>query len=274
MRLVLPLFAAASLAACLAVPGSVDEDHLARQQVLTNNEVFPDLDSGVNEQASQHFTVRGYGSGKAMQAADLAEAAFQRIKVDIGLASFEPQAGRYRIVLYASPDEYRKKAGQPGWSHAVSVNGTIYTYEGGQLDAALSLELTHLVFDEVLGRSDLEQRWIREGLAAFEESKAGQPASGGAAPPLPSWPQGWVPLPLDNVLHMAPASDRDRTLNAWYLQSLSMVRFMIERGGRIGLGQFLSSLRQGSSADKAVADGFPGSWRDLPDLYAAWVKAQ
>jgi len=264
---------ALALSGCVSVPGAVDEDHLASRSAITA-EVFPALDAGASEQQSLHFLVRAYGSGKAAQIADLAEAAYQRIMVDTGLSSFRPLGGLYKIVIYASPDEYHKKTGQPGWSSGVSVGNSIYSYEGGHLDAVLSHEMTHLIFYEYMGRSDMEQRWVNEGLAVYEESKAGQPASGGAAPPLPPWPQGWQPLPLDSVVHMVPASERERTVSAWYLQAESMVRFMIERGGRIGFGQFLAALRQGSALDKAVADGFPGNWRDLPDFYAAWVKAQ
>ena len=59
-------------------------------------------------------------------------------------------------------------------------------------------------------------------------------------------------------MRMVPASDRDRTLSAWHLQVESLVRFMIERGGRIGFGQFLDALRQDAAFDKAVGDAFAG----------------
>jgi len=264
---------AALLAACVAIPGAMDEDHLARSQILTG-EAFPDLDSGVTEQQSLHFQVRAYGNGKAMQTADLAETAYQRLMVDTGLSSFRPLAGRYKIVVYANADEYHKKTGQPGWSSGVAVGGSIYSYEGGHLDGMLSHELTSLIFYDYMGHINIDHHWISEGLAVYEESKAGQSASGGVAPPMPVWPQGWQPLPMDSIIHMVPASDRDRVLSAWHLQAESLVRFMIERGGRIGFGQFLGDLRQDAAFDKAVADAFSGTWRDLSDLYASWARAQ
>ncbi|MCX5794692.1 MAG: hypothetical protein NTY77_04260 [Elusimicrobia bacterium] len=273
MRGLALLLPAALLAACVAVPGGVDEDHLARSQILTT-EVFPDLDPGVNEQQTQHCLVRAYGNGKAMQAADIAETVYQRIMVDTGLSSFVPLSGRYKIVIYASADEYHKKTGQPGWSSGVTMGSAVYSYEGGHLDGLLSHELARLVFYDYMGRNNLDHHWVSEGLASYEESKAGQSASGGVAPPMPAWPQGWQALPIDSIIHMVPASDRDRTLSAWHRQAESLVRFMLERGGRIGFGQFLGALRQDAAFDKAVADAFPGTWRDLPDLYAAWFKAQ
>ena len=273
MRAFAVFLAALALAGCIAVPGAMDVDHLARPQNITG-EVFPPLDAGASEQGSLHFLARAYGSGKAMQAADLAETAYQRIMVDTGLSSFRPLGGLYKIVLYAGADEYHKKTGQPAWSSGLSVGNSIYTYEGAHLESVISHEMSHLIFYEYMGRSDLELRWVNEGLAVYEESKAGQPASGGAAPPLPPWPQGWEPLSLDSVVRMVPASERERSVSAWYQQAHSMVRFLIERGGRIGFGQFLAALKGGASVDKALADGFPGSWRDLADFYSAWVKAQ
>ena len=274
MRRSVLLLPAALLAGCVAIPGVVDEDHLARSQVLLTGEVFPDLDSGVNEQQSLHFQVRAYGNGRAMQTADLAETAYQRIMVDTGLASFQPLAGRYKIVIYGNAGEYRKKTGQPGWSNGVSVGSSIYSYEGGHLDGLLSHELTLLIFYDYVGHANMDHRWVSEGLAIYEEHKAGQSAAGGVAPPMPAWPQGWQPLPMDSIIHMVPASDRDRTVSAWYLQDESLVRFMIDRGGRIGFSQFLGGLRQDAAFDKAVAEGFSGSWRDFNDLYASWAKAQ
>lgn len=273
MRGLALLLPAVLLAGCVAVPGAMDEDHLARPQAITG-EAFPDLDSGFNEQQSLHFAVRAYGNGKAMQTADLAETAYQRIMVDTGLSSFQPLGGRCKIMIYANADEYRKKTGQPGWSNSVVVSGSIYSYEGGHLDRMLSHELTRLIFYDYMGHTNIDHRWVSEGLAIYEEDKAGQPASGGVASPMPAWPQGWQPLPMDSIIHMVPASDRDRTISAWHLQVESLVRFMIERGGRIGFGQFLGDLRQDAVFDKAVADAFSGTWRDLPDLYSAWVRAQ
>mgnify|MGYP001595037997 CR=1 FL=1 len=276
MRSLLILASAAVWAGCVAVPGTVDIDHLARPQTVTG-EMFPALDDGAHEQQSLHFLVRAYGSGKAMRIADISEAAYQRIMVDTGLSSSFQTAGRYKLVVYANADEYRKKTGQPPWSQSVAAGNAIYSYEGGLLDAEISQKLTRLILREYLGQADQinpDYRWVEAGLANFEASKAGHPASGGAARAWQPWPAGWQPMPLDSFIHLAPATERDRDADLWHRQSQSMVRFMLERGGRIGFSQFLSALRQNAFFDKAIADGFPGSWSSLADFYAAWVQAQ
>ena len=85
------------------------------------------------------------------------------------------------------------------------------------------------------------------------------------------------PLALDDILGFVPLSEKtddNQKVSLWYAQSESMVQFMIERGGRIGFGQFLAALRQNESLDKAVADGFPGMWRDSAELLQAWTALQ
>ena len=261
------------LSGCVEIPGAVDEDHLASRNAITG-ELFPGLDAGAAELQSLHFLVRAYGSARVQQIADIAEADYSRIMVDTNLSSFKPPGDLYKLVIYANHDEYRRKTNQPEWSGGVSVGNTIYSYDGSFLERTIAHEMTHLIFFEYMGRANDNQRWINEGLAVYEESKAGQSASGGSASPLPSWPFGWQPMSMDSMITMVPASERERAVNAWYAQAVSMVRFMIERGGRIGFSQFLGEIRQDASFDKAIGDSFPGVWQSLADFYASWSKAQ
>ena len=261
------------LSGCVEIPGAVDEDHMASRSAITG-ELFPGLDAGASELQSLHFLLRAYGSVRVQQIADIAEEDYNRIMVDTNLSSFKPMGGLYKLVIYANFEEYRRKTNQPEWSGGVSAGNTIYSYEGASLEKTIAHEMTHLIFFEYMGRANDNQRWINEGLAVYEESKVGQPSSAGAAPPLPSWPFGWQPLSMDSMISMVPASERERAVNAWYAQALSMVRFMIERGGRIGFSQFLGEIRQDASFDKAIGDSFPGVWRGLSDFYASWARAQ
>jgi hypothetical protein len=271
MRRFLPAFAAAFFCGCVVIPGAVDEDRLAPRSAITG-EVFPGLDAGFNESQGLHFLVRAYGSGKAQQIVDIAEADYQRIMMDTGLSSFKPLGGLYRVIIYATSDEYLKKTGQPNWSSGLSIGNAIYTYEGSHVERVLCHEMTHLIFYEFMGRALLDHRWVNEGLAVYEEGKAGRPA--GASTPAAPHPAGWQPLSMETMIRMIPASEREYTVNAWYAQAESLVRFMIERGGRIGFGQFLTALRQDVPFDKALPLAFPGVWRDLADFEVSWRSAQ
>ena len=52
-----------------------------------------------------------------------------------------------------------------------------------------------------------------------------------------------------------------------------MIRYMIEKGGRIGFGQFLIAIREGQNFDAAIFAGFPGQWHTLGDFEHDWKRS-
>jgi len=67
-------------------------------------------------------------------------------------------------------------------------------------------------------------------------------------------------------MNMSPNTENGYGASLWYAQAESQIHFMVERGGRIGFGQFLTALRDGQSFDAAVYAGYPGQWRTLADF--------
>lgn len=265
--------AALLLSACIPYPGELPPDDSGSSVVIDGP--FAGLDAGAYELDSLHFTLRAYGSQKAQATAEIAEQAYNRIMVDTGLYSFKPK-GLYQIVLYAGQEEYRRKTGQPPWSGGVAVGNAIYTFEGPLMERMLSHEMTHLIVYEYMGFTKLEHRWVNEGLAVYEENKAAKTNAFGEAD-IFSAVRGSLrqqPMTMDQMIHLIPASEKDYAVSLWYAQAESLVRFMIERGGRIGFAQFLSCLRDGKSFDLAISESFGGVWRDLADVEAAWLRAQ
>lgn len=234
---------------------------------------FAPLDAGAAQQDSLHFTVRAYGAQDARQISEQAEAAYNRIMIDTNLYSFQPR-GLYQIVVYGGQDEYQKKTGQPNWSGGVSVGNAIYSFMGPGLYQTIAHEMTHLIFFEYMGRVNIDHRWVNEGLAVYEEGKA---LGGGAdRPDIFAVVRGRLrqqPIPMDQMIRLIPATEREYTVNVWYAQAESMIRHMIERGGRIGFSQFLAALRDGRDFDAAVAASFPGVWRNLADFEQSWQRS-
>jgi hypothetical protein len=271
--LVVLLTAAAALAACVPYPADQlpgGDQGSSLPSLLTG--AFPGLDSGADSQQSLHFKISAYGPDVAAQAAATAEAEYSQIMTDTGLAtSFQPQR-LYQIVVYGSRDEYEKKTGQPKWSTGIMTDRSIYVYSSADMPGALALEMTRLIWDEFMGGnlSD-QQRWVVEGLAVYEQSQA---ADRGQEPyTLLLTTLSSAPIPLDQLENMAPNTENGYQDSLWYAESEGLVRFMIERGGRIGFGQFLTSIRDGRTFDEAVAAGFPGSWRTLDDVYQDWKRS-
>jgi len=250
------------LCACVPYQGELPADYSAPRPITDG--VFAALDPGASQLESLHFNIRAYGGATASRVAETAEAAYNRIMTDTGLYSFKPR-GLYQLVIYASAEEYRRKTGQPSWSGGVSVGNAIYSYEGPHLERILSHEVTHLIFHEYMGRMKQEHRWVNEGLAVYQERKAAG-ARGGAGLRGP-------PMTMDQLMHLVPASEKDNAVSAWYAQAESMVRFMIERGGRMPFSTFLTALRDDKTFDAAIGEAFTGNWRNLKDFEASWLRS-
>ncbi len=233
--------------------------------------VYPPLDPGANELSSLHFKVKAYGTATAQSISDDCEQSYTRVMSDTGLYSFQPR-GVYQIVVYGTADEYRKKTGQPDWSAGVTVGNAIYTYISPTLSGVMAHEMTHLIWFEFMnGRLTDQQRWINEGLAVYQEAKIrnrGQELFLNLSPTLRS-----SPIPIDQLQNMAPNTERAYEASLWYAQAESMIRFMIERGGRIGFGQFLTAVRDGQSLDASIYAGFPGTWRTIVDVENDWKRS-
>ncbi len=272
----LAVLAAALLGACVPYPGALPDGGGSSAPTPESSfgaisGAFPGLDAGAADQQSLHFDVKAYGSDVAAAVSSSAEQDYQNIMTDTGLYSFQPK-GLYHIVIYGSQDEYRKKTGQPDWSAGVCVGNAIYTWVSPRLSGVLAHEMTHLIWFEFMGGNlSPQQRWVNEGLAVYEESKAANRGNELFAALLPGLRA--APLPMDQVENLAPNTERAYDASLWYAQAESMVRFLIERGGRIGFAQFLTALRDGQTFDQAVSAGFPGQWRALADYYADWKRS-
>lgn len=268
-RLGFAVLAGLALGACVPYPADqIPDDGGGGSQYALVTGAYPGLDAGASEQDSLHFKVHAYGSQVAQDTSNTCEQAYSRVMTDTGLYSFSPR-GLYEIVIYGSQDEYRKKTGQPDWSAGVTVGNSIYTFYSPTINGILAHEMTHLIWYEFMnGRLSDQQRWVNEGLAVYEESKArnrGYELFGSFLDTLRT-----APIPMDQLQNMAPNTERAYDASLWYAESESLIRFMIERGGRIGFGQFLGAIQMGQTFDSAIATGFPGQWQTLDAFYNAW----
>lgn len=266
------LAAAVLFSACVPYPVDQLPADDRRHEYGAIGGVFPGLDPGGNETQSLRFKARAYGPDNARAAADLAEKAYERIMLDTGLYSFRPR-NLYELIVYGTQDEYRKKTGQPEWSGGVAVGNALYTYWSPRLEGVLSHEMTHLIWFEYMGRSNPDYRWINEGLAVYQENKASGARGQGEMFSALRGNLRAQPLPMESMIRLVPATERAYEVSLWYAQAESMVRFMIERGGRIGFSQLLASLRDSKTLDRAVADGFPGQWNSLAELETDWKRS-
>jgi len=236
------------------------------------NSGFEALGPGAHEEVSLHFSVKAYDAETAKQVSQLCEADYQRIMQDTNLYSFVGSRP-YPITVYRDRAEYLAKTRMPEWSGGVSVGNTLAVYVGPEMEPTTAHEMTHIIFYEVFGEKAGNIRWLNEGLAVYEETQTrlsevdARELAGARARLLT------MPMPFAQMQAFVPASEQARLVNAWYLQASDVVRFMIERGGRLGFSLFLKSLRDGRTFDDAVKEGFPGQWSDARTLEAGWLAS-
>lgn len=267
------LLACALLAACVPVPDETSDSGHGATTIVDGP--FGTLDAGANQLESLHFIVHGYGADNVKQISTAAEDDYNRIMVDTNLFSFIPR-GLYQVWVYATPEEYRQKTRQPEWSGGVTVGNAIYTYQGARLAQTLAHEMTHLIVYEYMGQgtpgpnwmNDL--RWLNEGLAVYEEQKAAGIADLFAAVRTNLTQQ---PIPMDQMITLAPATHNQYTVSLWYAESESLVQFLIDRGGRLAFSQFLGQLQQGQTLERAMSIAYSNSWRDVGDFFQNWQRS-
>lgn len=264
MRLFLPAVLLC-LAACVDVPTGASPA-AARLPV---DSPYQGLDPGHKTEETAHFKVSAYTSEGARKYAALCEANYTRIMQDLGLYSFVP-ARPYNVVIYKDAAEFRARTGQPAWSGGAAYGNALLLFEGEALNATMAHEMTHLVFNEFMGLSQAAQlRWLNEGVAVYEEMRSDQNSAAAYASRIASDVK-INPIPFSQMVNLAPVNESQKTVDRWYSQVGSVVGFLIRQGGSFNFSIFLGRLRDGASADRALADTYPGLWAKLSDVEKAW----
>lgn len=252
---------------------------------------------------SLHFIVRGRNNLPLSKIANGCEEIYTKIMFDTNLLSFKPKEN-YLISIFRDKLEYQMETGYPSWSGGGAVTQllgpsekeiksktAIYTWETMAAPPLLAHEITHLVFNEFMDFSSVEDmdavRWLNEGLATYEEL-------------------GWYPeqerkeflqvtkvllrqnaLPLNQAIQFKPFHEKVQwmgsyffmgqtylfsNIDLWYWEVRSVTEFLIEKEGQYPFFQFLDSLRRNKDLTLALSDAYPGKWKDLATLEDEWKR--
>jgi len=251
--------------------------------VQTNGELAPEasslpvaspykgLDPVFMTQETAHFKLDAYTSAGAALYTSLCEENYSRIMQDLGLYSFVP-ARPYNVVVYRDAAEYHAKTGHPDWSGGATYGGNaLLLYEGPGIKATIGHEMTHLIFNEFMGLGQGEQlRWLNEGVAVYEETRANQSSSAFYTATLADSLSS-NPIPFSQMVNLAPQDEANRGVDRWYTQVGSVAGFMIRQGGSLNFSVFLRKLHDGVAMDKAVAETYTGMWSSLADVEKGWL---
>ncbi len=252
------------------------------------------LGSGLNADAADkiewkelkgtHFIV--YFSGEESFARDVlnsAERYYTQIAAELGYAryaDFWTWEKRCKIYVYPDHDSFLRLTGGAEWSHGMAEyrTKTIYSYawHEGFLDSLLPHEIAHLIFRDFIGFKGEVPLWLDEGVAQWEE-EAKRPEMKAMVKDLYE-KEGLLTvkdmMKLDirmlqnkDGIHVRAALTKDGSpgvvflsnnnlVNTYYLQSVAMIGFLIEKYGGESFTIFCRELRDGESLEEALKSAY------------------
>ena len=112
--------------------------------------------------------------------------------------------------------------------------------------------------------------WIDEGIAQWEE-----PKKRAKARPIAFYLiQNQSVIPLADLTTMNDLSGKDEnTVHAFYMQSVSLVDFLIKRYSAQSFTDFCRQLRDGKRLNEALGSAYSGSIKDIDELQTKWLKS-
>jgi hypothetical protein len=228
-----------------------------------------------------------------------AERYYERIAADIGYArssEFWTWDKRVRIYIYPDHRSYVDSSGHPEWSHGMADYGkkeiASYAFSRNFLDSILPHELAHLIFRDFVGFRGEVPRWLDEGVAQWEEEAKRREIRRVVMmlydkDSLLSI-EDMMKLNVNAVtktegLYIRSIVTRkgsrgvlfltgDHLVSTYYLQSVSLVGFLIERFGSDDFAHFCRQLRDGKSLEEALSSVYPLHIRTVDDFENEWRK--
>lgn len=250
------------------------------------------------ELKSEHFIVNFTGNTDfAKDVLDKSEYYYRRIAGELGYArysEFWTWDNRVKIYIYPDHESYIKATSQPDWSQGMADYRTkrviSYAWSRGFLESLLPHEMAHLIFRDFVGFRGEIPLWLDEGIAQWAESFKRDYVKALAKQAY----QDNLILPLsemmildirkikqDDKVYVTPVTTNDnakgvmflsgdKLVNAYYLQAVSLVDFLIVRFGSDRFIDFCRQLRDRKSMDEALRFAYPMYIRNINELEGAW----
>jgi hypothetical protein len=212
----------------------------------------------------------------AKQVAHDAEIYYNRIADELGYprySNFWQWENRAKVYIHDTAENFRKATGEPDWSHGVAMYSKkeihSFTASEGFLDGILPHEIAHLIFRDFVGYKGVEVPiWLDEGVAQWEEPQKRQMAKR-----VSKW---LIHFGKDMAVQDLTATDvrslKDQEkVDFFYMQSVSIVDFLITKYGARSFTDFCRALRDGKSFNEALRGSFVAI-ENLAELDLAWRR--
>jgi len=229
------------------------------------------------ELKGDHFIVYFVGKDKfAKKVLKKAENDYKTISRDLGYqrySGFWMWDNRVKIYVFKTKEDYLEGTGRKEWSHGFASyrSKSIFSYEWneGFVESLLPHEITHLIFRDYVGFTGEVPRWLDEGVAQWEEPKKRKYVRRVMKSYLKE--RKWIPVKRLTSMNIRQSDDED-TVRLFYVQSVSLVDFLIKRYGANDFIYFCRQLRDGKSMTEALTFAYPTQIRNLEELEEQWKK--
>ena len=250
------------------------------------------------EKKSEHFIVYFTQDEKfAQEVLDAAEKDYRRIAYDLGYArysEFWTWDKRVKIYIFADKQAFLKATGQPDWSEGMAdyTNKEIVSYAWSKnfVESLLPHEMAHLVFRDFVGFKGDIPLWLDEGVAQWEEELKRKEIKN----IIQHYYQQDNLLLLSDMMKLSiehlkgkqgiliratKTKDNkdgvlflsaDKLIEIYYLQSVSLVGYLIEKFGAQSFSAFCRELRDGKPVEEALKTAYPLHIRSMEEFETGW----
>lgn len=243
--------------------------------------IFMFLPSGFAQQwqelKGEHFIAYFTQEQKfAKEVLDSAELYYKKIASDLGYPRYNDfwlWDKRVKIYIYPDYASYIKATGQPEWSEGMAEykNKKIASFSGskGFLKSVLPHEIAHLIFRDFVGFVGEVPLWLDEGVAQWEEESKRKDIK---LMVKELYKEDSL-LSIEDMMKLDIRKIKDKNavyIRTYYLQSVSLVGFLIERYGSERFAEFCRQLRDGKTLEEALSFAYPTYIRSFKDLDNSW----
>jgi len=199
------------------------------------------------------------------------------IPTDLGLGEGNFwMKGKVHIYIYDTPQEYSQIINRDFWTsgYAEFKTRSIYAYKDVDylIEAVIPHELTHLIFADFMEFSANYPKWLTEGLAMYEETKYCQAYLNNYQKILDQMKQEKY-FTVDALTKIDISKEkRIEVIHFWYVESMSIVTYLIDVYGRGRLYTFCKNLKEGMELNKALENTYSPEIRNLPELSGRWLN--
>jgi len=247
---------------------------------LGSKEAFAD-NKDMRELRSEHFLIyhdKDVSRSYATQIKNTAERFYRTITQEFRLVRDNPWLWDNRAKIYIAKDkeDYQERFRCASWSAACVDyrRKIVYTYYGHKEFKSIFVhELTHIILREYIGQQNIPL-WLDEGVATYMEDKYG-----GGIYKKKLWfikkkisDEKYIKLKELNKISYSELEDKaNDDVNFFYLESFSIVNFVINKYGRYKFSNLLRQLEKGFSVEEAFSKIFY-KFRTLEDLEKEWKR--